>query len=86
MSGVSRPPSPLAEAVARVGDRWTLLIVESLLAGPKRFGELNQDVEGIAPNVLTHRLRQLERNALIVGHPYSERPRRLSYELTVRGR
>ena len=83
---MSSSPSPLAEAVARVGDRWTLLVVDSLLAGPKRFGELTEDVPGIAPNILTHRLRQLERDALIVAQPYSERPRRLSYELTERGR
>ena len=33
-------PSPLAEALARVGDRWTLLVVETLLPGPRRFSEL----------------------------------------------
>src|ERR1700710_466308 len=79
-------PGPLEEALASVGDRWTLLIVATLLDGPRRFGELQDDVGGIAPNVLTQRLRQLERNALVVAHPYSERPPRFVYELTVAGR
>jgi DNA-binding HxlR family transcriptional regulator len=78
--------SGLAAAVARVGDRWTLLVVEALLAGPLRFGELAEAVPGIAPNILTQRLRQLEREALVVTQPYSERPRRFAYELTAAGR
>ena len=45
--------TPLADALARVGDRWTLLVIASLLDGPKRFNELQDEVEGIAPNVLS---------------------------------
>lgn len=76
----------LADALERVGDRWTLQIVAALLEGPRRFGDLQADVAGIAPNVLTQRLRQLERNALIVAEPYSNRPPRFVYELTEAGR
>jgi len=78
--------SPLGEALAAVGDRWTLLIVEALLEGPLRFGELEEAVDGIAPNILTQRLRRLEQDGLVVAHPYSERPRRFVYELTEGGR
>jgi DNA-binding HxlR family transcriptional regulator len=78
--------SPLEEAVGRVGERWTLLLVEALLEGPKRFNELAQAVGGIAPNILTQRLRHLEREALVVARPYSERPPRFEYELSERGR
>ena len=78
--------SALADALATVGDRWTLLLIAALLDGPRRFGELQNDVQGIAPNVLTQRLRQLERNALLVAQPYSERPPRFVYELTASGR
>jgi DNA-binding HxlR family transcriptional regulator len=78
-------PTPLSEALRRVGDRWTLLIVEALLDGPRRFGDLQQAVEGVAPNILTQRLRQLERDALVLSRPYSERPPRLAYELTAAG-
>jgi DNA-binding HxlR family transcriptional regulator len=97
LGGVGRPPSydplemtdesrsALADALAAVGDRWTLLIVAALLDGPRRFGELQEQVHGIAPNVLTQRLRQLERNALVIARPYSERPPRFEYELSSAG-
>jgi DNA-binding HxlR family transcriptional regulator len=78
--------SALADALAAVGDRWTLLLIATLLEGPRRFGELQEQVAGIAPNVLTQRLRALERNALVVARPYSERPPRFVYELTAAGR
>lgn len=81
----TRSGSALAEALERVGDRWTLLIVEALLDGPRRFGDLVETVEGIAPNILTERLRRLERAALVVSRPYSERPPRFVYELTEAG-
>lgn len=84
--GAERSDSPLEEAVARVGDRWTLLVVDALLNGPRRFTELAGDISGIAPNILTQRLRHLEREALVFARPYSERPRRVAYELTGRGR
>lgn len=79
------PHAALADALTRVGDRWTLLIVAALLDGPKRFGELQSEVPGIAPNVLTQRLRQLERDALVVARPYSLRPPRFVYELSSAG-
>jgi DNA-binding HxlR family transcriptional regulator len=80
------PPDPLAAALSIVGDRWSLLIVASLLDGPKRFGELQEQIAGIAPNVLSGRLRALERNAVILARPYSERPPRFVYELSASGR
>ena len=79
------PTSALAEALERVGDRWTLLVIEALLAGPMRFGDLQGELAGIAPNILTQRLRHLERQALVVSRPYSERPPRFVYELTSAG-
>jgi DNA-binding HxlR family transcriptional regulator len=79
------PNAALASALETVGDRWTLLVIAALLDGPKRFGELQEEVTGIAPNVLTQRLRQLERDALVVARPYSERPPRFVYELGAAG-
>lgn len=81
-----QPGSPLGEAVQRVGDRWTLLVVDALLIGPRRFNDLVGDLPGIAPNILSHRLRHLEREALVVASPYSDRPPRYVYELTAAGR
>jgi DNA-binding HxlR family transcriptional regulator len=77
--------SGLDAALARVGDRWSLLIVEALLDGPRRFNDLGTAVAGIAPNILTDRLRRLERAGVIVGRRYSERPVRLAYALTQEG-
>lgn len=78
--------SPLAAALDTVGDRWTLLVVEALLDGPRRFGELEQELGGIAPNILTQRLRRLEGEGLVLAEPYSQRPPRFVYELTAPGR
>ena len=80
------PPSPLADALAQVGDRWTLLAIAALLEGPKRFNELQEELLGIAPNVLSARLKALTEHALIVARPYSDRPPRFVYELSDSGR
>jgi DNA-binding HxlR family transcriptional regulator len=79
-------PSGLGAALDRVGDRWSLQVVEALLPGPLRYGELAASVAGIAPNILADRLRRLERARILVGIPYSERPVRLEYALTSDGR
>lgn len=81
-----RGDSPLEWALARVGDRWSLLVVHTLLSGPKRFGELSEAVAGIAPNVLSHRLKHLERAGIVVSRPYSSRPPRFAYDLSAGGR
>ena len=77
--------SPLAEALAKVGDRWTLLVVEALLPGPRRFNDLLSQIPGIAANILSDRLKRLERDGLRVARPYSQRPPRAAYQLTVEG-
>jgi DNA-binding HxlR family transcriptional regulator len=87
MSRRRRPAaSPLADALARVGDRWTLLVVAALLDGPLRFNELQTQLDGIAPNVLSARLKTLTEQALVVTQAYSERPPRFVYELSESGR
>jgi DNA-binding HxlR family transcriptional regulator len=75
----------LDAAAVRIGDRWALLLVAALLAGPRRFGELQGDLDGVAPNVLARRLRDLESLGLVVSSPYSTRPLRLAYALTAAG-
>jgi DNA-binding HxlR family transcriptional regulator len=77
--------SPLAAALERVGDRWSLLLVEALLPGPRRFNELAVAVTGIAPNILADRLRRLESERVVSATPYSERPPRFAYALTDEG-
>ena len=77
--------SPLAVALERVGDRWSLLIVDALSTGPKRFNELTEAVPGIAPNILSARLKHLEREGIVLARPYLRRPPRFSYELSGAG-
>jgi len=60
--------------------------VEALLDGPRRFNDLLDALPGIAPNILVARLRRMERHALVVVRPYSERPPRMDYALTAEGR
>ena len=78
--------TPLDRALTTVGDRWTLLVVEALLDGPRRFGELSDALPRIAPNILAARLRKLESERLVVSAPYTTRPVRHHYELTADGR
>lgn len=75
----------LDAAAARIGDRWALLLVAALLDGPRRFGELQADLAGVAPNVLAKRLRALEAEGLVVATPYTRRPVRVAYGLTAAG-
>lgn len=56
---------PIARGLDRIGDRWTLLILRDLHAGPARFSELQSGLTGIAPNLLTDRLQQLIDDGLI---------------------
>lgn len=77
--------TPLEAALARVGDRWALLVVDALLGGPRRFNDLSGSVAGIASNVLSQRLKHLERQGVVVAKAYSQRPPRFVYELTAAG-
>jgi DNA-binding HxlR family transcriptional regulator len=88
-AGPGPAPSPAVEALDRalsaVGDRWTLLVIAALLDGPRRFGDLQQAIPGIATNVLAQRLRALQEEGLVAVEPYSSRPARYMYELTQAG-
>lgn len=77
--------SPLEVALRRIGDRWSLRIVEALLVRPMRFTELQAALRGIATNVLSQRLRHLEAEGVVLATAYSRRPPRFSYQLTAGG-
>jgi DNA-binding HxlR family transcriptional regulator len=81
-----RSPCPVANALDVVGDRWTLLVIRDLFAGKRRFGDFLRSPEHIPTNVLAERLKRLEHAGLMASVPYQERPRRLEYHLTPRGR
>jgi DNA-binding HxlR family transcriptional regulator len=79
-------PEALRHALAQVGDRWSLLVVQALERGARRFSDLREGVGGIAPNILSERLKRLEAAGVVSSSPYSERPLRVAYDLTPSGR
>ena len=86
VQGERASETALEAALERIGERWALLVVDALLESPKRFNELLDLVPGIAPNILSQRLKHLEREAILLARPYQRRPVRYSYELTASGR
>lgn len=75
----------VAEAVAVLGDAWTLLILRDLAGGARRFGELEAST-GISVRVLTDRLRGMAAAGLVTRQMYPEIPPRVEYALTEKGR
>jgi DNA-binding HxlR family transcriptional regulator len=75
----------LSSILARVGDKWTVLIVVLLGDGPKRFNEIKRMVGGISQRMLTFTLRGLERDGLVTRTVFPTTPQRVEYELTKLG-
>ncbi|MGW5612445.1 winged helix-turn-helix transcriptional regulator [Streptomyces sp. NPDC003877] len=75
-----------ARALDVVGDRWTLLIVRELLAGPRRYTDLHADLPGVSTDVLASRLRDMERDGLATRRRLPPPGAASVYELTARGR
>jgi DNA-binding HxlR family transcriptional regulator len=75
-----------ARALDLVGDRWTLLIVRELLAGPRRYTDLHADLPGVSTDVLASRLRDMERDGLTTRRRLPPPGAAYVYELTGRGR
>lgn len=75
----------IAHALDIVGERWSLLIVRNLLAGPKRFSDLMKGLPGISTNILTNRLKTLEEHAVIVNRYLPPPAASTVYELTESG-
>ncbi|HEX6753722.1 MAG TPA: helix-turn-helix domain-containing protein [Solirubrobacterales bacterium] len=76
----------LAGALDRIGERWSLLIVRELLLGPLRFSDLDRAVGGAPTDVLTKRLRDLEREGIIARRELDPPVSAVAYELTELGR
>lgn len=75
-----------ARALDVVGDRWTLLIVRELLAGPRRYTDLHADLPGVSTDVLASRLKDMERDGLTTRRRLPPPGAAYVYELTARGR
>ena len=77
---------PVAKSLEVVGERWTLLIVRDLLDGARKFQDFQASLPGIAPALLSERLKLMEEHGLVTRRLYSEHPPRAEYTLTDKGR
>ncbi len=77
--------SPFPNTLRLIGDRWTLLIVYTLLSGKKRFGELLDMLGNVSPKTVSQRLKMLEEVKLVERQAYAEIPPRVEYSLTEKG-
>jgi DNA-binding HxlR family transcriptional regulator len=78
-------PCPVARSLEFLGERWTLLIVRDLLMGAKKFQDFSASLSGVAPAVLSNRLKVLEKHGIVSRQLYSKHPPRAEYALTERG-
>jgi DNA-binding HxlR family transcriptional regulator len=76
---------PTRQALDRIADKWTALVVGLLAEGPHRFGELRRAVDGISQKMLTQTLRSLERDGLVDRRAYPTVPVTVEYSLTPLG-
>src|SRR5690242_4414752 len=76
----------IREVLDRIGDKWTVLVISTLGAGPLRYSDLHASVSGISQRMLTLTLKELERDGLITRTAFAEVPPRVVYELTDLGR
>lgn len=76
----------IARVLARVGDKWSILIVRLLGNGSRRFNEMRRTLNGISQRMLTLTVRGLERDGLVKRTVYPTVPPRVDYELTDLGR
>lgn len=73
------------DILTMTSDRWSMLVIRSLTAGPVRFTRLMSDIPGISHRMLTQTLRRLQRDGLLARASYPESPPRVEYELTPLG-
>ena len=76
----------ISTLLSRIGDKWTVLVVETLGTGPKRFNELRREIPSVSQRMLTLTLRNLERDGLVSRTVTPTIPPRVDYELTELGR
>jgi DNA-binding HxlR family transcriptional regulator len=83
------PSNPVCRTIStllsRIGDKWTVLVVQTLGEGPKRFNELRREIPAVSQRMLTLTLRNLERDGLVSRTVTPTIPPRVDYELTELG-
>src|SRR4029434_4697343 len=87
MKNPTRPVSrTISTLLSRIGDKWTVLVVQTLAEGPKRFNELRREIPSVSQRMLTLTLRNLERDGLVSRTVTPSIPPRVDYELTELGK
>ena len=77
---------PIRNVVAKIGDKWSMLILFAIVDGPDRFNSIRSRIQGISQRMLTQTLRDLERDGYVNRTVYPEVPVRVEYELTDTGK
>lgn len=85
-SSVFSAHCPAQQALERIADKWTALVIYRLEAGPKRSSELQREIGGISSKMLTQTLRSLERDGLVRREVFPVVPPKVEYSLTPLGR
>ncbi|WAL66578.1 helix-turn-helix domain-containing protein [Amycolatopsis cynarae] len=79
------PDCGIRDVLDRVGDKWSVLVIVELAAGPRRFRQLQRAIDGISQRMLTLTVRRLERDGLVVRTVYPTVPAQVDYRLTPMG-
>jgi DNA-binding HxlR family transcriptional regulator len=83
LANVYSAACPSRQALDRLADKWSVLLIGCLESGPRHFGQLRDQVDGISEKMLAQTLRSLERDGLVTRHP--DQDRTVSYQLTALG-
>jgi DNA-binding HxlR family transcriptional regulator len=75
----------IGDTLARIGDKWTVMVIGALSRGPIRYSQIRRLVDGISQRMLTLTLKSLERDGLITRTVYPTNPPQVDYALTERG-
>lgn len=78
--------SPVENTLRVIGSKWTVLIINELKSGTKRFGELERSLKGISPRTLSLRLAHMEKEGVVERKVYPEVPPRVEYRLSTLGK
>jgi DNA-binding HxlR family transcriptional regulator len=79
-------PCPIRDVLDRIGDQWSLLVLQSLATRVMRFGEINRAIGDISKQMLSRTLKRLEQDGFVKRTLFAEIPPRVEYELTELGR
>ncbi len=79
---IEMPQNLVEMALKTMGDQWKVMIIQELMNGTKRFGELKKELGNITQKVLTSNLRALEEKGILIRTVYAQIPPRVEYTLT----